>query len=63
MWIGGTEFGIGASYHVMSPDRDEHEGSSGLCVKNGGVDSMTQGPDHSILIINGILFASAKLPL
>eukprot|EP00983_Pelagomonas_calceolata_P061041 1146638-Pelagomonas_calceolata.AAC.3 len=35
MWIGGDEFGIGVSYHVFSPDKVEHESSSGPCVKNG----------------------------
>ena len=35
MWIGSDEFGIGVSYHVLSPYREEHESSSGRCVENG----------------------------
>eukprot|EP00983_Pelagomonas_calceolata_P124403 1161104-Pelagomonas_calceolata.AAC.1 len=35
MWIGSHEFGIGVSYNVFSPDREEHESSSGLCAENG----------------------------
>eukprot|EP00983_Pelagomonas_calceolata_P043730 1139018-Pelagomonas_calceolata.AAC.14 len=43
MWIGSGEFGIEVSYHVFFPDREEHKSSSGLCVENGRVGSMSQG--------------------
>eukprot|EP00983_Pelagomonas_calceolata_P072982 1151960-Pelagomonas_calceolata.AAC.1 len=56
MWIDSDEFGKGVGFHVFSPDREEHESSSGLCVENlssdGKVDS--RFPGHSILVINGM---------
>eukprot|EP00983_Pelagomonas_calceolata_P028463 891241-Pelagomonas_calceolata.AAC.1 len=54
MWIGSDEFGIGVGYHAFSPDREEHDSSSGLCVENGRVDSMVQGLNHSFLGVNGM---------
>eukprot|EP00983_Pelagomonas_calceolata_P093415 1157775-Pelagomonas_calceolata.AAC.11 len=41
--ISSNEFGTWLSFHVFSPDREEHESSSCLCAENGGVDSMLPG--------------------
>eukprot|EP00983_Pelagomonas_calceolata_P059565 1145967-Pelagomonas_calceolata.AAC.1 len=35
MWIGNDELREGVSYHLFSPDREEHKSCSGFCIENG----------------------------
>eukprot|EP00983_Pelagomonas_calceolata_P065946 1148802-Pelagomonas_calceolata.AAC.1 len=34
IWIGSDELRVGVSYHLISPDREEHESGSGLCIED-----------------------------